>query len=75
MGQIVKGEITISKQMKINGAYDVFIDLKILDHKLNSHIARYDIEHLPDMFGLLIDIITEYVNDEVKELKWTGKEG
>jgi len=63
---IIKGEITISKAITENGEMPV-IDVYILDHKLNSIRARYTFDDFANFYGLLVGLLNDYINEEIKK--------
>jgi hypothetical protein len=65
---IIRGEFTISIAITEKGEQVVF-DMRILDHKNNSHIARYTIDMLGEFYGQLMELINDYINEEFKNEK------
>jgi len=65
---IIRGEFTVSTVITEKGENIVF-DVRILDHRNNSHIARYPLDMLPDFFGQLMELINDYINEEFKNEK------
>jgi len=58
---IIKGEFSISKIINEYGQEDIELDIKILDHKLNSIIARYKYKGLPEFFKDFKNLVDDYL--------------
>jgi hypothetical protein len=65
---IIRGEFSVSTAITEKGEQVVF-DVRILDHRNNSHIARYSIDMLGDFYGQLMELINDYINEEFKNGK------
>jgi hypothetical protein len=68
---IIRGEFTVSTIITEKGEKVVF-DVKIFDHRNNSHIARYPTDMLADFYGQLMELINDYINEEFKNEKRKG---
>jgi len=69
---IISGEFKIQKTITEKGE-EVVMDIKILDHKLNSIHARYDVHSIPNFFGELMSLINDYINEDVKNIGKIGE--
>jgi len=58
---MVRIELKVNEMNLPNGDTQYYIDVSILDHKMNSIHERYTILDLPEIFKNIMECVEEYV--------------